>query len=493
MRKDSRHRPLWRLFFLWVALGLPAAAFAAPGDILFSDNFERAALGPWTTTSGSRSGILAGPEVSGSPTRGVFTRRNVVTVTSPTIAAAVPAAELSQRVRRGSDPYSQYPHRGENLALEYRRTNGTWATLRVYQGGDTPGEIFTETFSLPADALHGNFAVRLRQTGGSNGNFDWWHFDDVVVREALPAAPLGVGSCDDFETGLGSNWTVNSSGGLAAVTGATFQSPFSSLAVNGGVVEVTSLAVDTSDPSFGQITLWVQRGQDSFSENPDAGEDFVIEYLDDVGAWITLETFAGSGSPGQTFSRTYPIPAAGRHAGFRLRFRQVAASGPAFDFWHVDDVCFEQQPLPDLQITKIVETLTDPVNGTANPKAIPGAIVRYTIQVTNQGPGAVDADTLELVDSIPPGTALYVDAGGSDAIVFNDGTVPSGLSYSFAGDVQYSNQSGGGSPYNYTPSPDGEGFDPAVTGLRINPSGAMSAGGGGSNPSFSIQLNVRVD
>lgn len=493
MRKDSRYRPLQRLIFLWAALGLSAVAFAAPGDILFSDNFERGALGPWTTNNGSRSGILAGGDVSGSPTRGAFTRRNVVTVTSPTIAAAVPAAELSIWVRRGSDAFSEYPDGGEDLALEYRRSNGTWAALRVYQGGGPAAEIFTDTFSLPGEALHGNLALRLRQTGGSNGNFDWWHFDDVVVRESVPAVPLGVGSCDDFETGLGSNWTVTSSGGLAAVTGATFQSPFSSLALNGGVVQVTSLVVDTSDPSFDQITLWVQRGQDSFSENPDAGEDFIIEYLNDVGAWVTLETFAGSGSPGQTFSRTYAIPAAGRHAGFQLRFRQVAASGPAFDFWHVDDVCFEQQPLPDLQISKVVETLTDPVNGTTNPKAIPGAIMRYTIQVTNQGPGTVDADTLELIDAIPAGTALLVDAGGPDAVVFNDGTVPSGLSYSFAGDVEFSNQTGGGSPYDYTPSPDAQGFDPAVTGLRVNPSGAMNAGGSGTNPSFSIQLSVRVD
>ncbi len=493
MRKESRHRPLARLVFLWAALWLSTVTHAAPGDILFSDDFERGSLGPWTASNSSRAGILSGTDVSGSPTRGAYTRRNSVSVTSPGIAAAVPAAELSIWVRRGSDAFSEYPDGGEDLALEYRRSDGSWAAIRVYQGGGPAGEIFTDTFFLPTDALHGNLAIRLRQTDGSNGNFDWWHFDDVVVREALPASPLGIGSCDDFESGLGSNWTVNAGSGLASVSGAAFQSPFSALALNGGVVDVTSLAVDTADPSFSQISLWVQRGSDSFSENPDSGENLVIEYLDNGGAWIALETFSGGGTPGQTFVRSYQIPAAGRHAGFRLRIRQVAGSGTPFDFWHIDDVCFEQLLLPDLQITKIVETLADPINGTSNPKAIPGAILRYSIQVTNQGPGAVDSDTLELFDAIPAGTALQVDAGGNDAIVFNDGTVSSGLSYSFPGAVQYSNQSGGGAPFDYTPAPDAQGFDPVVTGVRINPTGSMNAGGGGSNPTFTIQFNVRVD
>ena len=71
--------------------------------MLFSDGFERNQLAPWTTTNPSRSGILTGAAVSNGGTRGAFTRRNPVTVTSPTFNAAVPAASLSIWVRRGSD------------------------------------------------------------------------------------------------------------------------------------------------------------------------------------------------------------------------------------------------------------------------------------------------------------------------------------------------------------------------------------------------------
>lgn len=493
MRKDSCKWPQsLRLVTLLAAVLSPLSAHALPGDVLFFDDFERGSLAPWNASVNSRAGIISGGPYSQSPTRGAYTRRQQVSVTSPTIPAAVPAAELSIWVRRGSDSFSEYPDAGEDLVLEYRRSNGSWATLRVYQGGGPAGEIFPDTILLPPDALHGSLAIRLRQTGGSNGNFDWWHFDDVRVTEIAPAAPLGVGSCDDFSNGLAGNWSVSAGSGLAGVSSATFQSPFQAMTLNGGPVSVTSNAIDTSVPSFGQISLWVQRGSDSFSELPDGNESLVIEYLDDGNTWVELETFTGAGSPAQVFTRSYPIPAAGRHPGFRLRFRQLDGSGPIYDFWHVDDVCLELQALPSLQMTKVVETLTDPFSGASNPKAIPGAVMRYTVQVSNEGAGTVDADSLVIEDVVPAGAALLVDAAGADAVEFSDGSIPSGLGYDYANDVRFSNQPDGGPPYNYAPVADSQGFDPAVTGLSVTPSGAMNGSAGGGVPSFTIRFRVQL-
>ena len=151
-----------------------------------------------------------------------------------------------------------------------------------------------------------------------------------------------------------------------------------------------------------------------------------------------------------------------------------------------------KQTLPDLLVTKSVQTISDPINGTTNPKAIPGAVMLYTINVSNQGPGAVDNDTMIITDVVPTDGALYVDISGGDPIVFSDGTVLSGLSYSYAADVTFSSQVGGGPPYNHTPNPDPQGYDPAITGFRINPSGPVNAASGGSFPSFSFLLNLRV-
>lgn len=485
-------RPSLIVLMLCVTALLPTGAVAVPGDVLFSDNFERAALAPWTASNGSRAGIASGGAVSSSPTRGGYTRRNAVTVTSPTIPAAVPSASLSLWVRRGSDAFSEYPDGGEDLVVEYRRADGSWAALRVYPGGGPEGQSFDDTIQLPPDALHGSLALRLRQTSGSNGNFDWWHFDDIVVEETAPPGALGIGSCDDFTAGLAGNWSVNANDGIAGTSSAAFQSPLTAMTLNGGVVEVSSRVIDTTDPTFGGVSLWIRRGADSFSENPDGVENLVVEYLDDSNAWVSLETFVGGGMPGQSYTRNYPIPANGRHPDFRLRFRQTDGSGPSYDFWHVDDVCLDTRALPALQVSKVVATLSDPVNDGSNPKAIPGAVLGYTITVTNLGPGAVDADSFELADTVPPGTALYVSTGAGDPIRFTDGGVASGLSYLFASDVRFSNQPGGGPPFDYAPVPDAQGYDAAVTGFLVTPTGSMNASGGAGDPSFAIDMTVRL-
>ncbi len=481
-----------RLTLAAILLLALSSASAAPGDILFSDNFNDNSLAPWSASNGSRAGILTGGQTSGSNPRAAFTRRGAVTVTGPTFNAAVPAARLEIWIRRGSDalPNSEDTDTNEDFVIEYRRANGTWATLGSYLGSGTNGQIYEDAYVLPADALHGSLALRVRQTQGSGVDFDYWHFDDVVVTEIAPQPPLGVGVCDDFEGGL-NNWVVTSSGGLAGISSATSLSPDNSLFLNGGVVNVESNVIDTSNPALSDLTLWVRRGADSFSENPDGSENLVIEYLDNGNSWVTLETFVGGGLPGQAQSRTYSLPAAGRHAGFRLRFRMTGGSGTIYDFWHIDDVCFVQVPLPNLLVTKVARTLSDPVNGTINPKTIPGAIVEYTISVTNSGPGAADANSVRIFDPVPANTELYVDTNGGDPIRFVDVGNTSGLSFDYATNANFSNQPGG-TPLGYSPTADDDGFDAAVTAFSLSPTGALAASSGGVNPSFSFVFLVRV-
>lgn len=471
----------------------PVAAVSAPGDTLFADDFEDGTLAGWTTTNASVSGVSNNAGYAGSGSFGAYTSNQAVTVTSPTFNAAVPEARLQLWVRRGSDAFSEDTDPGENLVLEYRRADSSWGVLRTYLGSGIKGQQYNTSIILPADAHHASLAIRLRQTGGSGFDYDYWHFDDVRVTEIAPAVGVGIGACDDFESGLSTNWSVNAFSGFAGIDSATFQSPSNALYLNGGVVEVTSNVIDTSDVTFTDLTMWIRRGADSFSEDPDGGENLEVQYLDDGGTWQTLETFSGSGGPGAVFIRSYTLPAAGRHTGFQLRYRMTAGSGASWDFWHVDDVCFDQAVIPVLQVTKLQQVLSDPVNGTTSPLAIPGAVVQYTVGVTNQGIGTVDADSLVITDPLPGDVALYVDTGGGDPIAFTNGSTPSGLAYNYAADVTFSNQVGGGPPYNYTPVPDADGFDPAVTGYRIAPTGTMSAASGGNNPSFNITLRVRIE
>jgi uncharacterized repeat protein (TIGR01451 family) len=76
-----------------------------------------------------------------------------------------------------------------------------------------------------------------------------------------------------------------------------------------------------------------------------------------------------------------------------------------------------------LAVAKSSAVISDPVNLGVNPKAIPGATVRYTITVTNTGSAA--ATDVVLVDGIPPNTVYdpssitldgdgQTDGGGDD-------------------------------------------------------------------------------
>ena len=105
----------------------------------------------------------------------------------------------------------------------------------------------------------------------------------------------------------------------------------------------------------------------------------------------------------------------------------------------------------------------------------------YSVIVSNTAIGAVDNNSTFVIDPVPANTDLFVgDAGGpgSGPVAFSNGTPPSGLTYTFTSlasvtdDVSFSND--GGVTYNYTPVPNGNGVDPNVTHLRINPKGVFS-------------------
>jgi len=153
---------------------------------------------------------------------------------------------------------------------------------------------------------------------------------------------------------------------------------------------------------------------------------------------------------------------------------------------------------PDIIVLKSAQTIQDPV-GSADPKSIPGAIVLYTITVTNQGGGAADADTVIITDAVPTNTELFVgDLGSSPAgspVAFIEGATPSGLSLAFTSlgsttdDIEFSNV--GGSPYTYTPVPVGD-YDSNVTDLRLPLKGTFAASDGTNHPSFTIMFKVRL-
>lgn len=140
-----------------------------------------------------------------------------------------------------------------------------------------------------------------------------------------------------------------------------------------------------------------------------------------------------------------------------------------------------------LIVSKTSTVISDPVNGTVNPKAIPGAIVEYTINVRNAGGGTVDSSSIIILDEMPANAAF---ATGTP-VTFANGTPSSQLNaFNAATMVRFSAAPEGAAPYTYTPV---GAFDANVRGIRIAPTGTMAAATSATNqPNFTIRFRARV-
>jgi hypothetical protein len=141
----------------------------------------------------------------------------------------------------------------------------------------------------------------------------------------------------------------------------------------------------------------------------------------------------------------------------------------------------------ELVVEKSSVVISDPVNGTLNPKLIPGAIVEYAITVRNVGVGRPDTGSLTIIDLMPADIAF---ATGWQ-VTFTNGSPSSGLSsFNAATMVRFSSDASGTGPFTYTPI---GAFDPGVRAIRIIPAGRMNAASSAtSQPSFTIRFRARV-
>lgn len=230
--KRAKRHPLRGLvlraaFAAALAIGYAGAGVAAPGDILFRDNLN-GNLNDWTVTG--EAAVTGDTAEQGNALR---IGNGFATVVSDPIDAAVPAATFTVWIRRGDDAFSEDPDDGEDLRVEYRDAGGTWNVLETFPGGGTPGEIFSRSYDLPADALHANLSIRFVVTDGSfieiwplSFSNDYWHIDNPTIVEtgsATPSSgllysfeePLWTGAGGEIEEAGGSGVNGTAAGGAA--------------------------------------------------------------------------------------------------------------------------------------------------------------------------------------------------------------------------------------------------------------------------------------
>ncbi|CAM4311733.1 DUF11 domain-containing protein [Novosphingobium lubricantis] len=176
----------------------------------------------------------------------------------------------------------------------------------------------------------------------------------------------------------------------------------------------------------------------------ESGTDTLVTYLDEVAADATRRVFIVSDVPlGLTngaIAGVY-LKATAREAGTANAqgaavTQTTGANTAGMDTVFADTVAGTDDSVRDaahsarddytvfaaaLSVTKTSRIIDDPVNGTTNPKMIPGATIEYCIAVSN-GSGAASATAIGVNDPLPT-TVTWLSSFG----VKVDGTVSSGV------------------------------------------------------------------
>ncbi len=164
---------------------------------------------------------------------------------------------------------------------------------------------------------------------------------------------------------------------------------------------------------------------------------------------------------------------------------------------------------PNISLSKSITVLNDPINATLNPKAIPGAELKYSITATNTGRGYADDGSLAIKDEIPNDAELYIgdltclsrgSGNGLGPVCYQDGNNPngSGLTYDFitiddlTDHVQFSQD---GSDFTYAPVDDGDGYDGTIRHIKISPIGNLNASDKNITfePQFTFEYQIRLN
>lgn len=293
---------------------------------------------------------------------------------------------------------------GESIAAT---TNGSaWQLVESFGSVSAGVGTGSTTISDPANAGGGtavlettasalSLGVTLNSGGGTAaafGIFTPYDYSDA------PLTGTSYGAANHRTIAglrLGNAFTTESS---------AFDSPTASADSDDGVTlpnlfrgVASTVSVQVTGP--GRLSAWIDYNDDG--DFADVGEQ-VAASISDGGTGDSDGVANGT----IALSITPPANAATTSTIARLRFSSNtgAASSGLAGYGEVEDYLLTII-YPSLSVTKSSSVISDPVNGTTSPKAIPGGTMRYCVVVTNTG--NTSASTVALDDSLPV-AASYV-------------------------------------------------------------------------------------
>lgn len=369
-------------------------------------------------------------------------------------------------------------------------TNGTHRSGMTLARGAEPW--FTRTFDL---APYAGQTVTLQFTSSHTTSYrTWFHIDNVewsVVNGTLgtpQAFGANIALPNDTAVGAASAYVVGERLVIRAQVDAIPTA--STNPVTADVINQNGITVATGIRLFNDGTHGdAVAGDNVWTNDGSVGADPTYTFLstDPPGTNWVLRVFARDGST-STIGATNGL----------IHIPGQPNTAIKANYYNIDEQVFTLSAPPT--ITKLSAVISDPVSGTTNPKRIPGAIIEYTLLVTNPGV-AMTANSVLLVDPLDASTSLVVSdiaGAGSGPVAFTQGGVASGLTYTFTNaasatdDIEFFNAASGGTRISAF-APNAQGCDANIRRIEINPKGSFANGAGlVTPPSFTLRFRVCI-
>ena len=250
----------------------------------------------------------------------------------------------------------------------------------------------------------------------------------VATAMAAPVCPVGttqqIISNGTFASGTGPSWTgwtasaIWSGTGTAAVnndttSGSLTQSGLSGLnfgpaSGGGAVIQLTQWwrnGAPATGSTSAQLTVSVAGTPYArITTDPSGGNSATITYLN--GASGNLSSITEFTYTGWRINLPTTVSATGA-----LSFTHSPGGGTSDDF-EIDNVTLYTCQPGELTVTKVSNVLSDGTSA-SNPKAVPGAVIRYCITVANTGP--VPVSNVVATDNLPAGVSFVPGSMASGA------------------------------------------------------------------------------
>jgi uncharacterized repeat protein (TIGR01451 family) len=264
----------------------------------------------------------------------------------------------------------------------------------------------------------------------------------------------------------------------------------------------TGTAVNGTNPTDVATNTWDFAALAAFDAA--SGNDVNLRWWDED---ITGNNFAAVGYPGAS-----PLHVSGQDTNNENNGRGYAGILVAQDAGRIREVLIrryvEPEPttalggveaaLPDITVTKSSSVDSDPLG--QDTYQVPGSVITYTLDVDNAGDGGTDEGTLVITDILPTDVVMCVASpcASGDAIVFTDSDNDTGLTYTYANDVRYTDETSPTYSFDIAPAslnPDTDGYDSSVTGFQIDFSTTtrLDPSDAGDDREFTLTYDVKIE